>query len=162
MLPDQVRAGLGKTPVVELKLKSITAILIWMRFPSGGRQGQSLGVVQSILGPSFLNPRLGGELRPLSNLDRVARITGASACRPTSVSVSVDRYPIFIAVAWPLVPGFCGYLLLRQNRGSTLAFVSIDAAPRQRSILGLANAVWMLVFQLSRVVRQPTTQYVSP
>src|SRR2546429_5936833 len=38
----------------------------------------SLGVAQSIIGPSFLNPPVQAEeLRPLSNLYRVAPITGA-------------------------------------------------------------------------------------
>lgn len=86
----------------------------------------SLGIAQSILGPSFLNPRIQAEeLRPLSNLYRVAPVTGAAAYRPTSVFVSAGRYANFIAVAWPLVLGFSGYLLLRQKRGRTLAFIVI-------------------------------------
>jgi len=86
----------------------------------------SLGIAQSIIGPSFLNPPVQAEeLRPLSNLYRVAPITGAFAYRPTSIFVSAGRYMNFIAVAWPLVLGFSGYLLLRQKRGRTLAFVAI-------------------------------------
>ena len=86
----------------------------------------SLGIAQSILGPSFLNPRIQAEeLRPLSNLYRVAPVTGVFAYRPTSVFVSAGRYANFIAVAWPLVLGFSGYLLLRQKRGRTLAFIVI-------------------------------------
>src|SRR5207253_8770071 len=66
----------------------------------------SLGIAQSIIGPSFLNPPVQAEeLRPLSNLYRVAPITGAFAYRPTSIFVSAGRYMNFIAVAWPLVLG---------------------------------------------------------
>ena len=86
----------------------------------------SLGIAQSILGPSFLNPPVQAEeLRPLSNLYRAAPLGGAFAYRPTSIFVSAGRYMNFIAVAWPLVLGFSGYLLLRQKRGRTLAFIAI-------------------------------------
>ena len=86
----------------------------------------SLGIAQSILGPSFLNPSIQAEeLRELSGLYRVAPVTGASAYRPTSIFVSAGRYANFIAVAWPLVLGFSGYLLLRQRRGRTLTFIAI-------------------------------------
>ena len=85
----------------------------------------SLGIAQSILGPSFLNPAQPAEdLRLLSTLYRVSE-SGVSAYRPTSVFVSAGRYADFIAVAWLLVLGFSGYLLLRQKRGRTLAFIAI-------------------------------------
>jgi hypothetical protein len=86
----------------------------------------SLGIAQSILGPSFLNPRIQAEeLRELSGLYRVAPVTGAIAYRPTSIFVSAGRYANFISVAWPLVLGFSGYLLIRQKRGRTLTFIAI-------------------------------------
>jgi hypothetical protein len=86
----------------------------------------SLGIAQSIVGPSFLNPAVQAEdLRLLSSLYRVAPVSGAIAYRPTSVFVSAGRYANFISVAWPLVLGFSGYLLLRQTRGRTVAFVAI-------------------------------------
>src|SRR5215469_1438626 len=86
----------------------------------------SLGIAQSIIGPSFLNPAVQAEdLRLLSGLYRVAPLSGAVAYRPTSIFVSAGRYANFIAVVWPLVLGFSGYLLLRQNRGRTLAFIAI-------------------------------------
>jgi len=85
----------------------------------------SLGIAQSILGPSFLNPETPAEdLRTLSTLYRVSA-SGATAYRPTSVFVSAGRYADFIMVAWLLVLGFSGYLLLRQKRGRPLAFIAI-------------------------------------
>jgi hypothetical protein len=86
----------------------------------------SLGIAQSILGPSFLNPAVAAEdLRSLSTLYRVTE-SGVSAYRPTSVFVSTGRYANFIAVAWLLVLGYSGYLLLRQKQGRALAFLTIS------------------------------------
>src|SRR5215475_11003101 len=86
----------------------------------------SLGIAQSIIGPSFLNPAVQAEdLRALSGLYRVSATTGAIAYRPTSVFVSTGRYANFIMVAWLLVLGFSGYLLLRRKQGRMLAFVAI-------------------------------------
>jgi hypothetical protein len=85
----------------------------------------SLGIAQSIIGPSFLNPAVQAEdLRALSGLYRVSE-SGVSAYRPTSVFVSAGRYANFIMVAWILVLGFGGYLLLRHRKGRALAFMAI-------------------------------------
>jgi hypothetical protein len=86
----------------------------------------SLGIAQSIIGPSFLNPAVQAEdLRLLSGLYRVSETTGAMAYRPTSVFVSAGRYADFIMVAWMIVLGFSGYLLLRHRRGRVLAFIGL-------------------------------------
>lgn len=86
----------------------------------------SLGIVQSIVGPSFLNPSVqAADLRELSGLYRVAPGTGETAYRPTSVFVSTGRYADFVMVAWILVLGFSGYLLLRHRKGRILAFIAI-------------------------------------
>jgi hypothetical protein len=86
----------------------------------------SLGIAQSIIGPSFLNPAVqADDLRELSTLYRVSPITGLVSYRPTSVFVSNGRYANFIMVAWILVLGFSGYLLLRHRKGRALAFIAI-------------------------------------
>jgi hypothetical protein len=85
----------------------------------------SLGIAQSIIGPSFLNPAVqADELRTLGELYRVSP-SGAVAYRPTSVFVGAGRYANFIMVAWILVLGFSGYLLLRHRKGRALAFIAI-------------------------------------
>jgi hypothetical protein len=110
----------------------------------------SLGIAQSILGPSFLNPAHQAEdLRELSGLYRVAPITGEFAYRPTSVFVSAGRYADFIMVAWILVLGFSGYLLLRHKKGRVLAFIAIPitaagaflTASRGSFMWGMINAI---------------------
>ena len=108
----------------------------------------SLGIAQSIIGPSFLNPAVQAEdLRLLSGLYRVSE-SGAAAYRPTSVFVSAGRYADFIMVAWILVLGFSGYLLLRHKKGRILAFIAIPVtaagafltASRGSFMWGMINA----------------------
>jgi hypothetical protein len=85
-----------------------------------------LGIAQSIIGPSFLNPKVQAEdLALLSGMYRVSPVTGAIAYRPTSVFVSTGRYADFIMVAWIVVLGFSGYLLLRHKEGRILAFIAV-------------------------------------
>ena len=109
----------------------------------------SLGIAQSIIGPSFLNPAVQAEdLRLLSGLYRVSA-EGATAYRPTSVFVSAGRYADFIMVAWILVLGCSGYLLLRHRKGRTLAFIAIPVtaagafltSSRGSFMWGMINAV---------------------
>lgn len=109
----------------------------------------SLGIVQSIAGPSFLNPAVEpDEIRGLSTLYRVSPISGEVAYRPNGVFVSAGRYANFIMVASLLVLGFSGYLLLRQKRGRILAFIAIPVtaagafltASRGSFMWGLTNA----------------------
>src|SRR6202158_3746265 len=110
----------------------------------------SLGIAQSILGSSFLNPAHPAEdIRELSTLYRTSPITGLTAYRPTSVFVSAGRYADFIMVASLLVLGFSGYLLLRQKRGRALAFIAISVtatgafltASRGSFMWGMINAL---------------------
>ena len=109
----------------------------------------SLGIAQSIIGPTFLNPAVQAEeLRELSSLYRTSPLTGLIAYRPTSVFVSAGRYADFIMVAWILVLGFSGYLLLRHRKGRALAFIAIPVtaagafltASRGSFMWGMINA----------------------
>jgi hypothetical protein len=85
----------------------------------------SLGIVQSILGPGFLNPAVPAEdLRSVSTLYRETA-SGLAAYRPNGLFVSAGRYANFIWVAWILVLGFSGYLLLRHKRGRALVLISV-------------------------------------
>jgi len=108
----------------------------------------SLGIAQSIIGPSFLNPAVqADDLRALSGLYRVSE-SGVAAYRPTSVFVSAGRYADFTMVAWMVVLGFSGYLLLRHKKGRALAFIAIPVtaagafltASRGAFLWGIINA----------------------
>ena len=86
----------------------------------------ALGIVQSILGPRFLNPAvMADDIRLLSETYRVAPISGVSVYRPTSVFVSAGRFADLLIVAWMLVFGFGGYLILRHRRGRIFAFLTL-------------------------------------
>ena len=110
----------------------------------------SLGIAQSIVGSSFLNPAVQAEdLRELSTLYRVSPVTGAIAYRPNSVFVSAGRYANFIMVAWIVVLGYSGYLLLRHKRGRVLVFIALPVtaagafltASRGSFMWSMANAL---------------------
>jgi hypothetical protein len=109
-----------------------------------------LGIAQSILGPSFLNPENPAEdIRELSTLYRVSPVTGHIAYRPTSVFVSTGRYADLIMLAWLLVLGFSGYVLVRRKQGRTLTFIAIAViavsafltASRGSFMWGLINGI---------------------
>jgi len=110
----------------------------------------SLGIAQSILGASFMNPAVQAEdLRLAGEIYRVSPISGAIAYRPNSVFVSTGRYANFIMVAWMMVLGFSGYLLLRHKRGRALAFIALPVttagafltASRGAFLWGMINAL---------------------
>src|SRR5579864_1165816 len=85
-----------------------------------------LGLVQSILGHTFLNPEVPQEdIRALSQAYREAPITGLIAYRPTSVFVSAGRFADFLIVSWLITFGFSGYTLLRHHRGRKFAFIAL-------------------------------------
>jgi hypothetical protein len=85
-----------------------------------------LGIIQSILGHTFLNPAVPAEdIRLLSQLYREAPLSGVVVYRPTSVFVSTGRFSDMLIVGWLIVFGFSGYLLLRHRRGRIFAFLAL-------------------------------------
>jgi hypothetical protein len=84
------------------------------------------GIVQSILGHTFLNPEVVQEdIRGLSTLYRTSPITGLTAYRPTSFFVSAGRFQNFLIVSWVLALGFGGLLLMRKQSGRLLGFTTV-------------------------------------
>jgi hypothetical protein len=85
-----------------------------------------LGIAQSILGHTFLNPELmQDDIRGLSTLYRASPITGLLAYRPNSVFVSAGRFQDFLVVSWILALGFGGFLLMRKQSGRLLGFTTV-------------------------------------
>ena len=83
-----------------------------------------LGIIQAIVGASFLNPRvLAPEIRELSSVYRYSPITGLVVYRPSSVFVSDGRFAWYLTLAWIIGLGAVGYLVLRRRRGQTVIFV---------------------------------------
>jgi len=86
----------------------------------------SLGIAQSILGHTFLNPQnMQEDIRELATSYRISPISGLSLYRPTSVFVSGGRYADYLGIAWILALGFTGYLLFRQKQGRVVAFIAV-------------------------------------
>jgi hypothetical protein len=105
----------------------------------------ALGIVQSIAGPTFLNPEvMQDDIRLLSQTYRVAPISGVTVYRPTSVFVSAGRFSDMLIVAWMLVFGFGGYVLLRsrQDRTRTFAFAAL-AVTAAGCVLCASRGVFM-------------------
>lgn len=129
----------------------------------------SLGIAQSILGHTFLNPvNIAEEIREVSTNYRVAPFSGLISYRPTSVFVSAGRFANFLLVVWLLAFGFSGYLLLRYKRGRALAFTVLAlsavgiALCGERSILlwcagsaiaGVLAFIWGAPWRQREVVR---------
>lgn len=102
-----------------------------------------LGLAQSIIGPTFLNPtNLQEDIRDLSMAYRVAPISGLIAYRPNSVFVSAGRFQDFLTVSWLMCLGFGGYLLLRTRRYRTLAFATLGFVAAA-SLMSASRGVFM-------------------
>jgi hypothetical protein len=85
-----------------------------------------LGIVQAILGNSFLNPAvLAPELRDLGNLEKATPLTNQRFNLPDSVFVSSGRFAEFLTLAFIIALGATAYLLLCNLRGRKIVFLSI-------------------------------------
>ena len=85
-----------------------------------------LGIAQSILGLSFLNPgTLAPELEELGNLTRYSPITGQTVLAPTSVFVSSGRFALYMVLVAILALGAQAYLLLARRRRAAYGFLGI-------------------------------------
>jgi hypothetical protein len=85
-----------------------------------------LGIVQAILGNSFLNPtKLAPELQELGSLEKSTHVTNEIFNLPDSVFVSSGRFDQFLILAFILVLGTGGYLLLSNLRGRKIVFTSL-------------------------------------
>jgi hypothetical protein len=112
-----------------------------------------LGVVQSVLGHTFLNPENpADDIRLLSQLYREAPISGVVVYRPTSVFVSAGRFGNMLMIAWLMVLGFTGYLLLRHRRGRIFAFIML-ATTAGASVMSGARGVFMWTMGQREVLR---------
>jgi hypothetical protein len=103
----------------------------------------TLGIIQSIVGPKFLNPEVIAEdIRQLSQTYREAPISGVKVYRPTSIFVSAGRFQDLMIVAWLLVFGYSAYLLLRHRRGRIFAFLALGVTAAG-CVMGASRGVFM-------------------
>lgn len=85
-----------------------------------------VGIVQAIVGNSFLNPRvLAPELQELGDLSKVTPLSNQMFNLPDSVFVSAGRFDFYLTMAFVIVLGAAGYLLLEGRRGRKIIFPAI-------------------------------------
>jgi hypothetical protein len=85
-----------------------------------------LGIIQSVVGLTFLNPReLAPELQALGNLTRESPLTHLSVPSPTSVFASSGRFAWYVIVVAILALGAQAYLLLTRRRRAALGFLGV-------------------------------------
>jgi hypothetical protein len=89
-----------------------------------------VGILQSIIGLDFLNPRGSAEIDELGHLVRYTP-SGLAVPRPPSVFVSDGRFASYLILAFILGLGTAGYLLLRTKWGRTVVFPAL-------AVVGLA------------------------
>jgi len=114
-----------------------------------------LGIVQAILGNSFLNPAvLAPELQDLGDLHKVAPLSNRAFYLPTSVFVSSGRFAEYVAWMLILTVGTAAYFLLQAP------------APRYRKLVfavtGLLVAATVLSGSRSAIVSVAMSALVLP
>jgi hypothetical protein len=103
--------------------EDLTKVLVWNAAASALIAG--LGIAQAILGNSFLNPaKLAPELQDLGNLSKITPLTNQIFNLPDSVFVSAGRFDQFLILAFILVMGTTGYLLLSNLPGRKTVLLS--------------------------------------
>lgn len=128
-----------------------------------------LGIAQSILGHTFLNPTImADDIRDLSTNYRVSPISGVMVYRPTSVFVSNGRFAFFLVPVWLFAFGYGAYLILRAHKGRILTLLSLGtitvaiamAASRGTLLWTLCSAIvcvvaflWGCPWQRGQLVR---------
>lgn len=86
-----------------------------------------VGIIQAIVGNSFLNPRvLNPYLVGLGDLEKYTPIGSQGFNLPDSIFVSAGRFGAYLIVIWILAIGAAGYLILqRSRRGQKIVLVSV-------------------------------------
>jgi hypothetical protein len=86
----------------------------------------ALGIVQSVLGVSFLTPEdSAAELYELSHVMRYSPVTHQEVLATSSVFVSAGRFSFYLILLWILAMGAQGYFLLARKPGAKYGFVGI-------------------------------------
>lgn len=102
----------------------------------------TLGIIQAIRGNTFLNPaHLAPELEDLGNLSKATPLSNQLFSLPDSVFVSSGRFDEYLILAFILVMGAVGYMLLSRGRGRKLIFVAIGLLGGATLLSGSRGAV---------------------
>lgn len=85
-----------------------------------------LGIVQAMVGPTFLNPpTLQHDIRELGSLEKVTPLTNQVFYLPCSVFVSSGRFSFYLILAVIVGLGAAGYFVLSSFKGRTTIYVGM-------------------------------------
>jgi hypothetical protein len=120
----------------EADLHKILMLNMWIALVVAG-----LGIAQSVLGLSFLNPaELAPELISLGHDIRYSPMTHLEVQRSTSVYVSDGRFAEALVLFYILGIGTAGYLLLRTKRGRKLVFPTVGVVVLATVMVGVRHS----------------------
>lgn len=113
----------------------------------------AIGIMQAILGHSFLNPtNLAPELRDLGELDRYSPLTNQVLSLPTAVFVSSGRFSLYLVTVTILAIGTAGYLLLSTGKYRRLVFAVVGLVAGAIIFSGSRTAVaWGVISTITLV-----------
>lgn len=125
-----------------------------------------VGIIQAIIGNTFLNPTvLAPEIAHLGDLDKATPIGGQAFNLPDSIFVSNGRFGAYLVVAFIVVLGATGCLLLsRARRGQKLILLSVGVLGAATVLSGdrgplvyvVASALILVVGFIWGAPRRPT------
>ncbi len=105
-----------------------------------------LGIVQAILGNSFLNPAvLAPELQDLGNLTKVSPLSNRALSLPDSVFVSSGRFDEYLVWVFIITVGTAAYFLLHTPRHRKLVFGVIGTIAVATLLSGSRSSVVAVV-----------------
>lgn len=109
-----------------------------------------LGIIQGIVGPTFLNPpTLQHDIRELGTLEKMTPLTNQVFFLPCSVFVSTGRFGLYLILAVIVGLGSAGYFVLSLFRGRMIMYVGLGALAIATLLSGSRGA---LLFSLISVL----------
>lgn len=125
----------------ETDLQKFLQLNMWITIVVSG-----LGIAQSVLGLSFLNPaQLAPELQNLGHLVRVSPLTHIAVSRPTSVFVSDGRFAQFLTMMFLLGFGAIGYTVLKKQAKPILLLCAVGITTVAALMTGSRSAFVSLI-----------------
>ena len=107
----------------------------------------ALGIIQAVVGPTFLNPRtLAPALQELGSLDKVTPLTNQVFFLPCGVFVSTGRFALYLLLAGILGLGAAGYFILSALRRRKVVFLGIALVALATLLSGSRGTfLWLLI-----------------
>ncbi len=113
----------------------------------------TLGIVQAIVGPTFLNPAtLAPEIRALGSLEKTTPLTNQIFFLPCGVFVSSGRFAFYLLLVAILGFGSAGYFILSSLRGRKIIYAAIALIAVATLLSGSRTTSLVLADERSHIV----------